>query len=86
MFITSLKDFEAVIRGHQVAFSQLGELQGGESFHGDFGSWIYSEFGVSSAAGWAVAVQELSRNRNIDELEIFEEIVTQFLDDWTSLD
>jgi len=82
MYYRSLADLEAKLRGHATAFQQLGIIKRDEGFSRSFAAWLYDNRGVSGAAGWAVAIEELASATRADPDTVFRVQVEEFLLDW----
>ncbi len=86
MFFHSLKDLETILWGHGHAFSQLEIIIQDTSFHFLFMKWIYQNTGQSTSCGWADAIESLASTKGRDPVEIFSELVREFLDQWEDHD
>lgn len=82
MYFQTLGDFEAIMRGHELAYMQMDAIEEGVSFQVDFSNWLHERKRVSAAGGWSLAIQELaeSADRSIDDE--FSDHVQKFLAQW----
>lgn len=85
MFYSSLKELEAIMRGHGTAFDQLGLMGRDSSFHSSFGDWLYEKKGVSSSSGWAHAIKSLASIKGDDPEKLFSILVREFLATWNAV-
>ena len=86
MFFSQLAELETQMHGHGLAFLQLGLVTDrSETFNESFGSWLVSTRSCSVAAGWAVAIEELARTTGVDQVELFFELVGDFIEIWVVL-
>lgn len=82
MYYGSLKEFEAYLNGHQMAFFQLGAIAAGDSFHSTFVDWLFETAKVSGAAGWYCALEQLAEREKKSEEELFQTLAPEFLAGW----
>ena len=82
MYFSSLKELEAIMRGHGTAFDQLGLINRDSSFHSSFGDWLYENKGASSSSGWADAIESLASTKGHDSEKLFSTLVREFLGQW----
>lgn len=83
LFYSTLSGLEAMMQGHEVAFRQFGSIEGEVSFNRDFGIWLHRECGVSTSAGWAVALADMAGDPVVPR-ERFSILVRRFLSVWAS--
>ena len=86
MYFSTLTELQLIMRGHGIAFWQLGYLGDSNSFYDAFASYIQAAVNPapSLCAGWASAVLEIATERGQDEVVVFSELVTSFLSEWTT--
>ena len=95
VWFEDLHSLAAMMIGHQVAFEQLTSKTGAPtftntvSFHSQFSQWLSEQKKLTAAAGWAFAIEaqvseiELSDHELFDKrVEIFNEYVHEFFEDW----
>ena len=82
MYFRSLDELEAMMRGHCLAFHQLGLVGRGDSFHSCFSTWVHVTADASVAGGWALAIQNLAGDAGQDPISLFSKLVSEFLDEW----
>jgi hypothetical protein len=82
MYFKELKEFECILHGHGAAFQNLGIIELNESFGFCFANWLYEYKGVSGSAGWAYAIDSLSRRSGEEAEIVFFRLVRIFLDQW----
>ena len=80
MYFNSLKELESIMRGHAMAFDQLGAGLGGQTFHGEFGNWL-ARLGLSACSGWAYAIQEKAEQEGSDAETLFIDFAREFLEE-----
>ncbi len=86
MYFGSLKELEAIMRGHGTAFDQLGLIDRDSSFHSSFGDWLYENKGASSSSGWAYAIESLASIKGDDSEKLFSMLVREFLAHWNDIE
>ena len=82
MYFQSLPEFEAILRGHELAFEQISGLSQHDLFHKRFSDWIYNRHELSCASGWAFAIVQYCAEKKLDPFTVFQHYVGEFLDEW----
>lgn len=83
MFIKTLSDLELLMHGHSIAFDQLDLITDRSKTYNDaFGQWLYECKGCSAAAGWAIAIDGLADEQNVDAIELFFALQEEFMKYW----
>ena len=83
MYFRDLLELEAQMHGHAAAFLQLNEIADrSEAFNTAFGKWLSEQHGLSSAAGWAHALQQDAEAKRTAPLFLLTERLNEFWKDW----
>ncbi|GAB5444716.1 MAG: hypothetical protein Fues2KO_50650 [Fuerstiella sp.] len=80
MYFHSLRELELLLRGHEAAFQQLKLISSDDSFHRHFSEWLLTTYQLSSAAGWAEAIESLAESKQLEPQVIFRNLVTEFFE------
>ncbi len=79
----SLRELQAILDGHYLAFEQLGYVDRKSSFHRSFSDWLRIHYKASCSAGWDIAIELLAREDGLREPEsLFLILVDKFLQEW----
>ncbi len=83
----SLRELQAILDGHYLAFEQLGYVDRKSSFHRSFSDWLRVNYKASCSAGWDVAIELLAKKDGSTEPEnLFLILIEKFLQEWENLE
>lgn len=88
MYYLALSSFEAFLRGHATAFSQVGILKDDdEDFSSAFAMWLYMQKGAGGAsAGWAILIDGFAAASGANPDHLFRDLAEEFLQIWAPED
>lgn len=82
IYYRTLKEFEWLLLGHQIAYKQLGATDAANDFHGMFVDWLRETQKVSGSSGWYCALEQLAEREKKTEEELFQSLAPEFLAQW----
>ena len=82
MYFQTIDELESIMRGHQVAFDQIGAIGDGKTFHGCFSDWVFNKYQVSCSSGWAYAIKVISCDQGVEPIDLFSDYIDIFFSEW----
>lgn len=82
IYYRTLKEFEFILLGHQVAYDQFGATDTSTGFHRMFTHWLCETQKVFGQSGWYCALEQLAEREHKTEEELFQSLAPEFLAGW----